>query len=267
MSAAPLALYDSHCHLHDARIGDEAEALLLRARAAGVEALLLAGVDPPGWAVEVALAARHPELRVSYGAHPQVVAEADEGEADALCAALARALDGELPRPAAVGEIGLDAMGDRAASLPLQEAVFRRQLALAAAHRLPVALHVLRAHGRALDVLAAAPPPAGGVLHSCSASAEDVRRYLRLGLSISFSGAVANPSARRLRAAARVVPLDRLLVETDAPDQTPFPRRPARNEPAFLVEIVDALAQIRGEPVEVVARASRDNARRLFDER
>jgi TatD DNase family protein len=128
-------------------------------------------------------------------------------------------------------------------------------------------LHVLRAHPRALEILESEVlPPRPGVLHSCSASAELLTRYLALGFHVSFSGAVANPGARKLQAAARAVPLERLLVETDAPFQTPIGRRPARNEPAFLVEIVRALAQIRDEPAEQVAQATSRNARRLFDE-
>ncbi len=149
--------------------------------------------------------------------------------------------------------------------MPLQAQLFRRQIALSVEHALPLVLHVLRAHPQALAVLSSVElPERRGVLHSCSASAELLREYLALGFSVSFSGAVANPTARRIHAAARAVPLDRLLVETDAPDQTPVSLRPARNEPAFLVEIVRALAQIRGESEDVLARATSDNARRLF---
>jgi TatD DNase family protein len=126
-----------------------------------------------------------------------------------------------------------------------------------------VSLHVLRAHGPALEILASAPPRAG-VLHSCSASSEVTRRYLKLGLSISFAGSVTRARARKVRDALKVVPRERLLVETDAPDQTPDARRPAPNEPAFLVEIVAAIAQIRGEPADLVAAYTSANARRLF---
>jgi len=258
-------LYDSHCHLHDARVGAAAEAQLERARVAGVERLLLAGVDPAGWDDAIALQARFPQLRVALGVHPQAIA-ADVTGASGMVDALERALDGGLPRPAAIGETGLDGLDENAASLALQEQLFRRQIELARAHDLPLVLHVLRAHPRALLVLhEAALPTRPGVLHSCSASAELVAGYLELGFMIAFSGAVANPGARKLIAAAKAVPLDRLLVETDAPFQTTVQRRPASNEPAFLVEIVAALATIRGESKDDVARASYDNARRLFD--
>jgi len=247
-------------------VGEEAGAQLERARAAGVTDLLLAGVDPAGWRDEVALAARFPGLRLSYGVHPQVVAAAGEAACE-MVDDLGRALDGELPRPAALGETGLDGTDRCVASLPLQERLFRRQLVLARRHRLPLVLHVLKAHPRALEVLAEEGlPERGAVLHSCSASADLVKRYLSMGVSISFAGAVTNPGARRIRAAAAIVPRERLLIETDAPDQTPEGQRPAPNEPAFLVEIVRALAQIRGETEAEVAAATHDNARRIFDE-
>jgi TatD DNase family protein len=257
-------LFDSHCHLHDRRVGDAA-AQIERAHAAGVAGFLLAGVDPDGWRDELELQARFPELRLSYGVHPQIVAQAGDSAAQ-MVDALALALDGALPRPVAVGETGLDGLDENRASLALQERLFRRQIALSVKHALPLVLHVLRAHPQALSILSSVSlPERRGVLHSCSASAELLREYLVIGFSVSFSGAVANPTARKIHAAARAVPLDRLLVETDAPDQTPLAKRPARNEPAFLVEIVRALAQIRGESEEVLARATSENARRLFE--
>jgi TatD DNase family protein len=154
-------------------------------------------------------------------------------------------------------------MDERKHTLPLQERAFRAQLAFARDHQLPVVLHVLRAHNRGLEILKQDGVP-GGVLHSCSASADQVREYLRLGLYISFAGTVCNPNARKVHDAARAVPSERLLVETDAPFQTPLPHRPAQNEPAFLVAIVDALAKIRGERPELLAQQTDTNARRLF---
>jgi TatD DNase family protein len=273
-------MFDSHCHLHDARIADP-DRLIVRARAAGVRGFLLAGVDAPGWDDEARLAARHPDVAVSLGIHPQRVAELDDAAGDDMLAALAEALERSRAstapsaqarleegavRACAVGEIGLDAVGERRASLARQERLFRAQLALASRHQLPVALHVLGAgaHTAAIAVLSEAGVPWGGVLHSCSASAELVRDYLALGLSISFAGAISNANARKTHAAARAVPPERLLVETDAPDQTPAPHCPGPNEPAFLAAVVDALARARGENAAALAAYSEANARRLF---
>ncbi len=244
-------------------------AALQRARAAGVRGLLLAGVDAQSWRLESALCAQHVELAIAYGLHPCSVAQMDDATVQAELAALAKALRGEpmlLLRPHALGELGLHS-GDAQtrASLLRQEQAFRAQLALACQFDLPLVLHIVKAHKEALRILRTEPlPTAGGVVHSYSGSAELVPEYLQLGLHISFSGAVTYPHARRLHAAARAVPLHRLLVETDAPDQTPWLRRPAQNEPAFLADVLAALADLRQEPVDLLARATADNARRLF---
>jgi TatD DNase family protein len=257
-------VFDTHCHLQELDDIDEA---LARAHAAGVTRMLLAGVAPASWQRDDALAAVHDSLVVSYGLHPQLVATLDDDECDRIV----RALDDRLARrtPAArivaVGEIGLDGVGERRGSLERQERVFRAQLAVARAHALPVALHVLKEHPRALAILGDEPLPSGGVLHSSSASPELVREYLALGLHVSFSGSVTwhgadNKAAR----AAKEAPRDRLVVETDTPDQTPEPHRPGRNEPAFLVAIVETIAHLWGVEVADAARITDDNARRLF---
>lgn len=245
------------------------EAALLRARDAGVTGCLLAGVDSDGWEVESELAGRHPQLAIAYGLHPQIVPLKDDAALDAQLDLLAAIFSGSsraLRRPHALGEVGLDALTPAtSASLPRQERIFRRQLAIAREHEVPIVLHILRTHGPAMRILKSdGVPRCGGVVHSYSGSAELVADYLQLGLSISFAGAVTYPSARRQQAAARAVPLERLLVETDAPDQTPWSRRPGPNEPAFLGEVLDALAIIRAEPRADLERATEDNARRLF---
>jgi TatD DNase family protein len=163
----------------------------------------------------------------------------------------------------AVGEIGLHAPSGQ--PLEVQRSIFSRQLVLADRAALPVCLHVLGAHGPALELLEARGPlPRGGVVHSYSGPPELVPRYLALGLSLSFSGSVTwHPKNRAARSAA-ACPQDRLLVETDAPDQTPLPHRPGENEPAFLLAIVDTIATIRSENAAAVATYTHENANRLF---
>lgn len=251
-------MFDSHCHLQAL---PDADAALARAEQAGVRQILLAGVDPDSWARDDALTTAHPSLAVAYGLHPAwVIAHSDEACDQALWA-LEQRLRRREPRVVAVGEIGLHG---REAS-ERQERLFLRQLALAREYRLPVVLHILRQHPRALALLSEQPLPLGGVLHSCSASAELVPSYLRLGLHLSFSGALTwHGGQNRTVRAARAVPRDRFLVETDSPDQTPEPHRPGRNEPAFLVAIVRAVAQIWDVDFELAAQVTEANARRLF---
>lgn len=255
-------MFDTHCHLQEL---DDVDAAIARAQAAGVARLLLAGVAPEAWERDDALAARHDSLWLSYGLHPQAVAMLDDRACDEIVRALDERLGRRDARVVAVGEIGLDGVGERRASIDRQERVFRAQLALARKHSLPVALHVLREHPRALAILRDEPLPSGGVLHSCSASPELAQKYVALGLHVSFSGSITwhrgdNKAAR----AAAVVPRDRLVVETDAPDQTPEPHRPGRNEPAFLVAIVQAIAHLWGVEFAEAARVTDENAHRLF---
>ncbi|MCC6994181.1 MAG: TatD family hydrolase, partial [Deltaproteobacteria bacterium] len=193
------------------------------------------------------------------GIHPQVVPDLTPAETARL-ADLPAALTAA--RAIAVGECGLDgATADPAA----QERLLLAQVAIARDLRLPLIIHVLRAHDRAPALLRAARAhEVGGVMHSYSGGAALVPIYRDLGFAFSFTGAVTWPGSRRPLEAARAVPDDLLLVETDAPDQTPVPHRPGRSEPAQLPAIIAALAAARGTTPETLAALTTANARRLF---
>lgn len=262
---------DSHCHLNDARMSSDIDGSIASAREAGVTAFVLGGTDQASWRAQSRLAARHADVWPVYGIHPWWAATMDnavlEANLDALtkaCAANAGELGG-LRRPVALGETGLD--GSRLAppnSLAAQTVAFRAQLKLATEFELPVVLHVLKAHDEALRVLGDVGAPFGGIVHSYSGSAEHVRRYEALGLHISFSGAVTRPQSRKLRSAAAAVSAERLLIETDAPDQTPHPHHREQNTPALLPLIAEAVAQARGSSSADIAALTSSNARRLF---
>ncbi len=255
-------MIDTHCHL-DARAFDEdRDAVLARARAAGVTALVVPGVAPGGWAAAARLAAEEPGVHVAFGIHPQLLPQVPAREDDAMLSDLEAALS--RGGAVAVGECGLDGGSFGAASLERQAALLRAQLALARRFGLPVILHLLRAQHELLALLREeAPLPAGGVLHSYSGGAEMVAPYAALGLHFSFGGPITYDGARKPLAALRAVPAGRLLVETDAPDQTPRPHR-GRCEPAFLAEVLRAAAAALGRPEEEVARETSAAARRLF---
>lgn len=260
-------MFDSHCHLHDTDVIAHADVWVRRARDVGVTGFLLAGVDPDGWREEQTLAARHADVFMAFGLHPQVLAGWTEEQARAGLRALERAFDQESSgKLVALGEIGLDAhTPERKAALELQTRLFREQLALARARDVPVLLHILSAHGPALALLRQdGLPRRGGVVHSYSGSGELVRDYVGLGLHVSFAGTVTSERAKKTRGAAALVPPERLLVETDAPFQTPAEFRPEPNQPAFLPAIVHALAALRHEPAEALAQRTEANARALF---
>ncbi|MBU0702729.1 MAG: TatD family hydrolase, partial [Chloroflexi bacterium] len=166
------------------------------------------------------------------------------------------------PKVVAIGEIGLDYYHDRSPR-PTQRQAFADQLALAAELELPVIVHSREAHD---DVMEALRGWSGtGVLHSYSGGPERLEEVLELGFYVSISGPVTFPKADRLRKVAEIVPLERLLVETDCPFLTPVPRRGRRNEPALVRHVIEAVARARGVPAEVVAQATADNLTHLFD--
>jgi TatD DNase family protein len=256
-------MIDTHCHLDSPRFDADRAEVLARARAAGVEVMVLPAVEPSRWEDVRRLAASDPGLRFGLGIHPQALPDLDPADDDRHLADL----DAALARGGAVaiGECGLDGpTADAGASMDRQRAILRAHLALARRHRLPVLLHCLRAHDHLLALLEEEPLPAGGVLHSFSGSAEQVRTYLPSGLCFSFAGPVTYPGARKPLAALRAVPRERLLIETDAPDQAPTPHRGARNEPAHLVQVAAACATALSLSVEALDALTSLNARRLL---
>lgn len=256
-------MFDSHAHLQDARITDP-EAIWERARRAGVERVLLAGVDAEDWERQAAL--EHlPGVYRSVGIHPQVAATLRPEDGERELERLRRAIEQRSRAVVAVGEIGMDGVGERRAAYGIQAELFEAQLRLAKAAALPVILHVLRAHEEALKILdAVGLPDAGGVVHSYSGSPELAPRYLEHGLYLSFSGSVTWHEGGRAARAVRACPLERLLVETDAPDQTPLGHRPDPNEPAYLLDVVRAIATIRGSSIDEIAETTQANACRAF---
>jgi TatD DNase family protein len=252
-------MIDSHCHLHDPAFDADRDAALARMRAAGVAAAVVVGtsVDDSRRAVELARA--HPDLFAAVSVHPNSAAEAVSDADWAALEALARD-----PRVVAVGETGLDYYRDHAPP-DRQRALFSRLIALARAVGKPVIIHCRDAYADCLAQLRAEwPAPVRGVMHCFSGTAEDAKAALDLGMRVSIAGPVTFPKAHGLREIARLVPADRLLLETDAPYLAPQPWRGKRNEPAYVAETVKAVALARGEPVETVAAATAQNARELF---
>jgi TatD DNase family protein len=249
----PIVLVDTHCHLDVAAFDDDRRAAIDRARAARVEAILVPAIRPATWAS----LRSDPMIAVAIGIHPQIVPALDGAERDADLAA------GCVTHGAiAVGECGLDG-GTPDASL--QERVFRRHIAVARELRLPLVVHVLRAHDVAPRILTEEKADTvGGVLHSYSGGAALVPIYAELGFAFSFAGPVTYANARRPIEAARAVPDHLLLAETDAPDQAPVPHRGGRSEPAFVREVIAGLAAIRGVTFEAMAALTTANAHRIF---
>ena len=227
--------------------------MLARARAAGVTRLVCCATREQDWAAVLELRRRHPGIGIMLGLHPWHVAAAAPGWLDRLEAQL-RA------QPAGLGECGLDFRPDQP-DPALQERALTAQLRLAIRLDRPVSLHCVRAWGPMRACLEATGiPAAGAVLHAYSGSVALARVFTGLGLHLGFGGPIADPAARRARAALAAVAAERILFETDAPDLPP-PGWAGPNEPASLAWVVAAAQAIRGEPVAAQAEA---NALRLF---
>jgi TatD DNase family protein len=249
---------DTHCHLDVAAFDADRAEVLARAAAAGVTGILVPAIRPRTWPALATLASG--PVRVALGIHPQIVPELAPDElADKLIDADAIARAVVDAGACAVGECGLD--GGTAAR-ELQEQLLRAHVRAARAVNRPLVIHVLRAHDAAPRILREERAhEVGGVLHSYSGGADLVPVYRDLGMCFSFAGPVTYPNARKPLEAARAVPDELLLAETDAPDQSP---RGGRNEPAYVADVIAALAAARGVPALAIAALTTANARRLF---
>jgi TatD DNase family protein len=257
---AGAALIDSHCHLDMEDFDADRDAVLARAAAAGVRAMVTIGAGGPVEANRraVALAAAHAPVFATVGIHPHEATLVTDALIDEL-AAMARS-----PKVVAIGETGLDYHYEHSAR-PQQRAAFARFVALARGLGRPVVVHLREADADALAILRSeGARDCGGVIHCFSGDAASARAFLDLGLSLSFSGIVTFKNADALRAAARVVPVDRLMVETDAPFLAPIPFRGKRNEPALVARTAAVLAEVRGEPLAALADQTSRNTERLF---
>jgi len=237
--------------------------VLARAWAAGVQGILVPAIGPDAWDTLLELPRKDRRLQVALGIHPQLLPELPEVE-DAPTLERLDALLGE-GRAVAVGECGLDGPSAPAAPLGRQLRVLDAHARLARKHGLPLLLHCQKAHPVLEEWLARTSlPDAGVILHSYSGGPARVSGYVGRGCHLSFAGPVSWPEARKPLEALRVTPRARLLVETDAPDQAPAPHRGSRNEPAFLLRVVEATAAALGEPPEATGALVAENARRLF---
>jgi TatD DNase family protein len=253
-------LIDSHAHLDGEEFRADLEAVVARARAALARVVLVGLWRGPGdFGNARALAERDPGFfSATAGVHPHDCARVPE-EDWAACERMARE-----PSTVAVGETGLD-FHYHHSPRELQIASFRRSIRIAAASGKPLVVHVREADAECARVLREEGVPArGGVIHCFTGDAAAARAYLELGLYVSVAGVVTFKTAEPIRQAVRIVPRDRLLVETDSPYLAPIPFRGRRNEPAHVVETARKVAELWGTALEEVARVTGGNARRLF---
>jgi len=247
-------LVDSHAHLDSPAFASDLDDVLSRAREAGVGRIVTIGTSLESSRRAQALAESHPEITFSPGIHPH---EADNpGPVDELRALAAH------PRAVAVGETGLDFVKNHS-SVANQKALFVKHLEIANEADKPVSIHCREAHGEMIAILQA-HAPLRGVIHCFSGSWEEAQIYLSLDFYLSIAGPVTYPNSQKLRDVVRLIPLDRLLVETDCPFLPPQKFRGKRNEPAYVRYAAAEIANLHGVTLDELAAATSANGEKLF---
>jgi TatD DNase family protein len=254
-------LIDSHAHLDFPQFDADRVAMLERARQAGVQTVLAIGSGPGPEKLDAALpfAQQHDWIYATVGIHPheaKLATEAHFEKIDRLA---------HHPRVIAWGEVGLD-YHDEPSPRNVQQRVFRRQLEQARAAKLPLVVHCREAWRDCLAVLEQdwRARGLGGILHCFSGTLDEAKKGIAMGFLVSFAGNLTYPKAKNLRDVARELPLDRLLIETDAPFLAPQPHRGKRNEPAYVAEVARTLASVRDLAAEEIATVTAANFRRFF---
>ena len=251
-----MELFDSHSHLDVAEFDADRGNVLARARGAGVTQQVVPAIGVAGFAKLRHLCNSEAGLHPAYGLHPMFLADHRPEHLGELATWIRR------ERPVAVGECGLDFYVE-GLDAGEQRTYFRGQLELAREFDLPVVLHARRAVDEVIATLRSVGS-LRGVVHSFSGSVEQAQQLWKMGFCIGLGGPVTYPRARRLRELVATMPLEFLLLETDSPDQPLHGHQGARNEPSRLVEVCECVGQLRGVDAAVIARATTDNAKRLF---
>jgi TatD DNase family protein len=250
-SASILPLIDTHCHLDVEEFEPDRDQVLVAARSAGLVAIVVPAIHAAGWPRLLRLCASAADLHPALGLHPVYLAQHRPEHIDDLERTLAET------RPLAVGEIGLDFFVPDL-DPARQQALFEAQLALARDAGLPVLLHVRKAHDRVLATLKRLRVR-GGIAHAFSGSLQQAQQYLDLGFRLGFGGMLTFERSLKLRPLAKALPLEAIVLETDAPDLTVAAHRGERNSPAYLPDVLAALAEVRDTaPAEIAAQTTRN---------
>lgn len=248
-------LIDSHCHLDLEPLKSGLQLMLQEAGAAGVQGFVVPGVHPDGWPGISAVAAENCRIFPAYGIHPMHAGCVNDQVLGQLVELAAQGV--------AIGETGLDPA--YMVSMELQEVAFREQLRIAVTCGLPLLIHCRRAFQRVLKIMREErADQMGGVMHAFSGSVEMAREFIRLGFAISISGTVTWNNAVKPLRVARELPLEHLVLETDAPDMTPERYRGDFNRPAWITETALRVAELREISLEDVARITTGNVRRIL---
>ena len=250
-------LFDTHAHLDSGAFRRDLPDILARLPGQGIGLLMNPGCDLPSSQAACALARENPWIYAAVGLHPDAADQISPAVVDTLAQ-----LVKDNPKVKAIGEIGLDYHYEDVPRA-VQQRAFRMQLALAREVGLPVIVHEREAHGDAMEILEDFPD-VKGVFHCYSGSLEMARELIKRGWYLGFTGVITFKNARKAVEVAQWAPLNRLLVETDCPYMAPEPYRGQRSDSTMIPRMVEKIAELRGLPVEAVAKATRENAMALY---
>lgn len=249
-------LVDTHCHLDVADFDSDRDQVLERCHQSGIEQIIVPAIESSGWKKLLDICQQHNELYPALGLHPVFIKNHSDKDIIELEQQINKS------NPAAVGEIGLDFF-IKDTDKNRQIDIFEKQLAIAESNKLPVILHVRKAHDDVLKMLKAKSIP-GGTCHAFSGSEQQARKYIDMGFKLGFGGTLTYPNAHRIQALAKVLPLEHLVLETDAPDMSGHAHKGERNSPEYLPEALNALSVIKSVDIEIVAEQTTKNAQEIF---
>lgn len=250
-------IIDSHCHLDFPVFDATRRQLVKNAQAAGVSHIVIPGVMYQDFQRVIDIASIYPHVSFALGLHPCFMQKHSLSELRPLAECIAT-------HPVcAVGEIGLDFYIEGYDSVA-QIALLKAQLKIAKANQLPVLLHVRKAHDSMLKTLREIKFEQGGIVHAFSGSASQAERYVQLGFKLGFGGTLTYPRANKIRGLAASLPLESIVLETDAPDMPLFGRQGEPNRPEFLADVLHELVRLRSEPIETIAAITSTNVMQLL---
>lgn len=253
---SPDSLIDTHCHIDFAAFDADREQVIADAEKLGVQHIIVPGVAQAGWQKTINTCAHYPQLQLALGLHPVYTEQHQPHhlvELDTLISA---------NQPIAVGEIGLDYYL-RNLDREKQAIYFTKQLIIARQHQLPVIIHNRKAHDDCLNILREVGA-VGGIIHAFNGSIQQAQKYVELGFALGFGGMLTHPQSNKLRNLVEALPLETIVLETDAPDMTVWQHRGSRNSPEYLPYVQTAVAALKGISAADVATATSRNVRRVF---
>ena len=252
-----IQLIDTHCHLDDTQFDHDRETVLKNCLSQGISEIVVPGISRARWDRTLDICRRYSSLHPALGLHPMFMDEHRQEHIEELTQQLNQ------HRLIAIGEIGLDFYAGKTQATP-QLHFFEQQLDIAASHHLPVLLHVRKAHEETLQLLRK-KNLTGGIVHAFSGSYEQAKQYVNLGFKLGFGGTLTYARSHKLHRIARQLPIDAIVLETDAPDMTVSQHRGERNSPEYLPYCLQALSEVRNTPATEIAHATSANAEKIFN--